>query len=120
MSCAFLANFLLAADGDAPGGSMWISMLPFLAIGLLFYFLLIKPQKGEQARRRLMLSNVKVNDHVLTTAGIYGVVANIHRKTDEVIITLKVDDATNTKLRMTLGSIAQVLGDGTEEDNSSK
>ena len=36
-------------------------------------------------------------------------VTNVHREADEV--TIKVDEATNTKLRVTLSSIARVLGD---------
>ena len=65
-----------------------------------------------------LLAAVKKNDRVLTTGGIYGVVTNVHREANEV--TIKVDEATNTKLRMTLGSIAQVLGDEPAEDAASK
>ena len=56
-----------------------------------------------------MLAAVKKNDRVITAGGIYGVVTNVHREADEV--TIKVDEATNTKLRLTLSSIARVLGD---------
>ena len=61
---------------------------------------------------------MKKNDRVLTTGGIYGVVTNVHREANEV--TIKVDESTNTKLRMTLGSIAQVLGDEPSEEGASK
>ncbi len=101
-------------QGAAGGESMLISMLPIVAIFVLFYFMLIRPQRREQARRAEMLSNVKKNDHVVTAGGIYGIVTNVHREADEV--TVKVDEATNTKLRVTLGSIARILGDeGTDE-----
>jgi preprotein translocase subunit YajC len=99
-----------APEGGGPGGGGLLGLLPYLLVmGLLFYWLLIRPQKREQARRQSMLAAVKKNDRVLTSGGIYGVVTNVHREADE--ITVKVDEATNTKLRMTLGSIAQVLGD---------
>jgi preprotein translocase subunit YajC len=81
---------------------------------VLFYLLLIRPQRGEQARRQIMLGAVKKNDRVVTIGGIYGVVANVHREADEV--TLKVDEATNTKLRVTLSSIGRVLGDEPSAD----
>ena len=45
----------------------------------------------------------------ITIGGIYGVVANVNKEANEV--TVKVDEATNTKLRLTLGSIARVLSD---------
>jgi len=85
------------------------SLLPFVAIFVLFYFLLIRPQRREQSRRQAMLSAIQKNDRVITAGGVYGVVTNVRREADEV--TVKVDEATNTKLRMTLGSIARVLGD---------
>ena len=76
---------------------------------MLFYFLMIRPQRREQSRRVQMLGGVKKNDRVVTIGGVYGVVANVNREADEV--TLKVDETTNTKLRITLSSIARVLGD---------
>ena len=114
-----------AAGGGAAGGgggdsSLMLvqSLLPFVAIFVLFYFLLIRPQRREQARRQEMLSGVKKNDRVITAGGIYGVVTNVHREADEV--TLKVDEATNTKLRVTLSSIARVLGDEPSDETANK
>jgi preprotein translocase subunit YajC len=93
-------------------------LFPFIIIGFLFYFLMIRPQKREQSRRQIMLDAVKKNDRVVTIGGIYGVVTNVHREADE--ITLKVDEATNTKIRVTLSSIARVLGDEPEESTATK
>lgn len=101
------------ADEAPPVGggpsAMLTSLLPFVAIFVLFYFLLIRPQRREQTRRQAMLAEIKKNDRVVTAAGIYGVVTNVRREADEA--TIKVDEATNTKLRVTLSSIARVLGD---------
>lgn len=85
-------------------------MLPaFLLIGVVFYMLLLRPQRREQAQRKSMLESLKKNDHVVTIGGIYGVVINVRADADEV--TLKVDETSNTKLRVTLSSIARVIGD---------
>jgi len=91
-------------------------LMPFLAIGFLFYFLLIRPQRREQAARQSMLAAVKRNDRVITAGGIYGLVTNVHVEANEV--TIKVDEATNTKLRITLASIAQILGDPAADGKS--
>jgi preprotein translocase subunit YajC len=111
---------LFAEDAPAPGGidSLMVQMLPFVAIFVLFYFLLIRPQRREQARRQEMLAAVKKNDRVITAGGIYGVVTNVHREADEV--TIKVDETTNTKLRMTLSSVTRVVGDEPSDDNANK
>jgi len=112
---------MLLADGAnqgggeaaAPGGGLFHMLLPFFAIFLLFYFLLLRPQRREQARRQEMLAAIKKNDRVITVGGIYGVVTNVHREADEV--TIKVDEATNTKLRVTLSAISRVLSEESSE-----
>lgn len=118
----FLTNSLLFAVEEAePAGPLdgWTNMLcPMVAIMFLFYFLIMRPQKQEQARRA-MLSSVKKNERVLTASGIYGVVTNVDVEANEV--TIKVDEATNTKLRMTLNSVVtrvredEASGDGAKK-----
>ena len=122
-SCAVSDIFLripllwAQAEGAAGDGSSLTSLLfPFLAIGLLFYFMMIRPQRREQASRQEMLQNLKKNDRVLTIGGIYGVVTNVHQEADE--ITLKVDEATNAKLRVTLSSISRVLNSDTNGEKN--
>ena len=116
---------LLAQDAPNPApnpasdsSTLVLQFLPFIAIGVLFYFLMIRPQRREQSRRQTMLDAVQKNDHVVTIGGIYGVVTNVHREADEV--TLKVDEATNTKLRVTLSSIARVIREENTEAPSTQ
>jgi preprotein translocase subunit YajC len=94
-----------AAEGG--GGGLQQMLLFFLPIGILFWLLLIRPQKAEQARRTAMLRAVKPNDHVVTAGGIHGVVTNVHREAD--VVTIKVDEGNNTKLRVSMGAIARIL-----------
>jgi preprotein translocase subunit YajC len=106
---------------DAPGNpfGMLGGPLPLIIIlFVVFYFLIMRPQKREQSRRQEMLANVKKTDRVVTIGGIYGVVANVQRESDE--LTLVVDEATNTKLRVTLSSVARVVGDGSAAENDKK
>lgn len=113
---------LFAEDAPPKAGGDPSSLLqmvfPFVLIFVLFYFLLIRPQKREQSRRQAMLSAVKKNDRVVTIGGIYGVVTNVHAEADEA--TIKVDEATNTKLRITLSSIGRVLGDEPSSEPTNK
>jgi preprotein translocase subunit YajC len=84
-------------------------VFPFVAIFGLFYFLMIRPQRREQAKHQALLADLKKNDRVVTSGGIFGVVTNVNREANEV--TIKVDETTNTKLRVTLSSIARVMSD---------
>ena len=63
-------------------------------------------------RQQDLLAGLKKNDRVLTSAGIYGTVANVDR--DAGRVTLKVDDAANVKIQVALSTIAKVL-DGSAE-----
>ncbi len=115
---SLLSNGILLAAQDGGGLGGWSFILTVvLPIIVVFYFFMMRPQQREQAKRRDMLGALKKNDRVLTAGGIYGVVTNIHREADEV--TLKVDEATNAKLRVTLGSITRVLGSDSSEESSS-
>jgi preprotein translocase subunit YajC len=99
-----------APDPGAGGGGSPLSLLPgLLIIVALFYFMMIRPERRKQAAHRTLLEALKKNDRVVTVGGIYGVVTNVQRDSDEV--TIKVDEATNTKLRVTFGSIARVIAE---------
>jgi preprotein translocase subunit YajC len=106
------------AGGAGAGGSPWGMLPAFLLIGVVFYLLMLRPQRKEQAQRKTMLENLKKNDHVVTIGGIYGVVTNVRPEVDEV--TLKVDETSNTKLRMTLASIARVVVDQPAAEQAAK
>jgi preprotein translocase subunit YajC len=94
--------------GDAGGGGNPYGLLPGLAlIAVLFYFLMIRPERRKQAAHKSLLEGLKKNDRVVTIGGMYGVVMNVLREADEV--TIKIDEANNTKVRVTFGAIARVI-----------
>jgi preprotein translocase subunit YajC len=86
-----------------------VNTLPIALVLLAAYMLLFRPEKEKQRRQQELLAGLKKNDRVVTTSGIYGSVASVDRDGDRV--TLKIDEAANAKLTVTLGSIARVLGD---------
>ena len=58
--------------------SMINTVWPFLLMGLVFYFMLYRPQKKEQEKRTNMLHSLKVGDKVVTIGGIYGTIKKIN------------------------------------------
>ncbi len=58
----------------------------FLIIGVLFYFLLIRPQRKQQKEQQARLNALKVGDSVITNAGIHGEVRKIDERTVDIQI----------------------------------
>ena len=77
-----------------------ISMVPLILIFVIFYFLLIRPQKSKEKEHQKMLGNLNKNDEVVTTGGIHGTIVNVKEKT----ITLRIDD--NVKIELEKNCVA--------------
>ncbi|HEY1785469.1 MAG TPA: preprotein translocase subunit YajC [Pirellulales bacterium] len=111
---------ILLAEADAADpaqGRGLFGMLPAMIIIMILYFVLfLRPQRQRDSAHRTQLEGLKKNDRVVTIGGIYGTVTNVQRESDEV--TLKVDEATNAKLRVTLNSIARVITEDNAEGSS--
>ena len=79
-------NIFLLFLQDAGGGSSLIwTLLPFAAIFAIFYFLVILPQKKQQQQLKDMLTELKINDEVVTNGGIIGKIKEV-RETSFIIL----------------------------------
>ncbi|MFM8736050.1 MAG: preprotein translocase subunit YajC [Pirellulales bacterium] len=96
-----------APAGRPPEVPFFLQYLPLIAIAAAAYLLLFRPERERMRKQQDMLTALKKNDRVVTSSGIYGTVANVEREAERV--TLKVDDAANVKITVTLSSIARVL-----------
>jgi preprotein translocase subunit YajC len=77
---------LFLFQGDAGGGgSLIITILPFVAILGIFYFLVILPQKRQKQQLQEMIGQLKINDEVVTNGGIIGKVKEI-KNTSFIIV----------------------------------
>jgi preprotein translocase subunit YajC len=73
--------------------------MPVVLIFIVFYFLLIRPQKKAQDEHKKMVGGLKKNDEVITAGGIHGTIMNVKEST----VTLKVDD--NVKIEVQKSSV---------------
>lgn len=96
---------LLQNESSAQGGSMLMTVLPFVLIIAIFYFFIIRPQNKKQKETEKMINALKKGDKVVTIGGIHGVVSSTKEKT----VIVKVDD--NTKLEFNRSAIATVVTD---------
>lgn len=107
---------LLAQDAP-PANPMGPFFPAMVAIMLLAYFMFMRPQQQKLRQYEEMIKNLKENDHVVTSGGIYGVVTNVQR--DAKRVTLRIDDASGAKMKVGLWAIAEILGDDKEKSPSS-
>lgn len=94
--------FTMPLMQEAFGTSQLMSILPILLIFVVFWFLLIRPQKKKQKETEAMIAAVKKNDRVTTIGGIKGVVTSVKEST----VVIKVDD--NAKIEFNKSAIASV------------
>ena len=97
-------SFLILAQAQQapsqPGlGSM---LVPFLCIGVIFYFLIIRPQKKKQKEQANLIANLKTGDKVVTNGGIHGLISNVK----ESSVILKIAD--NVKIEIEKASVSTV------------
>ena len=59
------------------GSSFTVLLLQMAAIGLVFYFLILRPSSQARKKHAQLLGNLKKNDEVMTSGGIIGKVRDI-------------------------------------------
>lgn len=69
---------------DAGGSGLIWSLLPFVLIFGIFYFLVILPQRRQKQQLQDMISQLKINDEIVTNGGVIGTIKEV-RDTSFVI-----------------------------------
>jgi len=94
-----------AAPAGQPSGTaaFMIQMFPLLAIFVIFYFLMIRPQQRRVKEHQARISAVKKGDEVVTGGGIRGKVTKVSDDEAEVEI------AQGVKVRVVKSTITHVL-----------
>ncbi len=95
-----LSNSSGAAEG---GGSGFGMIIMFGAIFLVFWFMILRPQKKQQDVRKKMLAAVKRGDQVITTGGLFATVRDV--KGDRVVANI----ADGVKVEISISAINTVI-----------
>ncbi|MBI2387545.1 MAG: preprotein translocase subunit YajC [Elusimicrobia bacterium] len=88
-----------------PAPNPLINLAPIVAIFIIFYFLLIRPQQKQQKEHETMLKNLKSGDKVLTNGGLYGTITGF--KGDD----LEVQFSQTVKLTVARSAVQRVVSD---------
>ena len=96
-----------AQAGGAPGGDMFIQLMPLLLIFVVFWFFLIRPQQKKAKDHRERVSTVRRGDQVVTGGGMMGKVTKV---LDEN--TVQVELAENVRVKVISSTLSDVLSKG--------
>jgi preprotein translocase subunit YajC len=104
LSLSFLADAAAAPGaGNGAGGLLGSPVVPLVAMVVIFYFLLIRPQQKKQKELQSLVSSLKTGDKVVTQGGIHGIVSNVK---DGSTLSLKIAD--NVKIEVDKTAIVTV------------
>ena len=84
--------------------SMLSALLPFVLVFVIFYLLIIMPQRKKQKKHLELVDNLKSGDRVITTAGIFGTIMGVQKD----LIELKI--SSNTNVKITKSAIGVIRG----------
>ena len=89
-----------AQPGQEPP-PFWVSMVPLLALMVMLYIVMIRPQQKKAREHNDLLSRLKVGDKIVTTSGIVGTVVSLKDKHVAV-------RSADTKLEILKSAISEV------------
>lgn len=98
---------MASPNGGAQGGAgSFLSFLPLVLIFIVFWFMIIRPQKKQQDQRRAMIAAVKRGDRIITSGGLFATVKDV--KQDLVVATI----AEGVKVEIAKSAINGVVAEG--------
>jgi preprotein translocase subunit YajC len=106
-SDVFIANAYAQTSGATSQTDMLTSFLPMIAIFVVFYFLLIRPQQKRSKEQRELLAALEKGNEVITSGGMVGRIAKIN----DQYVTLEV--APSVEITVQRSSVSQLLPKGT-------
>ena len=98
----------LAQATPAAAPAPWMQFAPLLFIGVIFYFLLIRPQQKQRKQHQALITSLKTGDKVVTSSGIHGMIANVKERT----FLVKVAD--NVKLEIDKAAVTGIEKSSTD------
>ncbi len=105
---------LLQTSANPQGGSQWSFWIMIVAIFVIMYFFMIRPQKKKQKQIEAFRNSLSVGNNVVTAGGIHGVIREVNNSNNTVV--LEIDK--NVKITIEKASIYANAGSAAEAQQS--
>ena len=108
-----MLSTLSAAAANAGQPPAWMTFMPLVAMGFIFWFLILRPQMRQQKEHKAKIAAMKKGDMVVTAGGLIGKVI----KLDDHYVELELGPNVRVKaVRATIGDIVPPVGSSTAND----
>lgn len=98
----------------SPVASLLVTFGPLVLIFVVFYFMLIRPQRKKDKQVKEMLNNLKAGDRVCTIGGIYGTIVGIRE--DTVTLSVGRDNTNMVIARWGIRSVEEITIENDAQD----
>jgi preprotein translocase subunit YajC len=98
-----MLDFLAAAAPAADAPPAWLQFMPLVAMAVIFWFLILRPQMRRQKEHQTKISGIRKGDQVLTGGGLVGKVVRVDDQYADIEI------APNVKVKAVKSTIADVV-----------
>jgi preprotein translocase subunit YajC len=99
-------DILAAAGSSGESPPAWLQFLPLVAMGVVFWFLILRPQMKQQKTQREKIAAIKKGDQVVTGGGLVGKVVKVDDTYAEIEL------APSVKVKAVKTTITDVLAPG--------
>lgn len=96
-------SLLASGAGGAGGPPAWASFAPLLFMGVIFWFLILRPQMRQQKEHRAKIAGIKKGDSVVTGGGLVGKVIKVDENYAEIEL------AQNVRVKAVRSTITDVV-----------
>ncbi len=92
-----------AGEGGQQGGGLMGTLIMFVPLGLILYFMIIRPQKKQQKEHQSMLDSLQKNDFVQLSSGIIGKIVKIDN--EKSTMSIEIDKNTHTLIEVVKSAV---------------
>ena len=98
------------------GGDMWTSLLPFVLIFVIMYFLILRPQQKKAKEHQELVKNLRRGDTVITSGGLMGKVTKV---VDDEQIEVEIADGVRVRQVRSMVSGVRAKGEPVKDETAS-
>jgi preprotein translocase subunit YajC len=113
ISPAYAQGSLFGLGGNS---DMITSLLPFVLIFVIMYFLILRPQQKRVKQHAEMVKNVRKGDTVITSGGLVGRVTKV---VDDDQVEIEVADGVRVRQMRSMVSEVRAKGEPVKDDDKS-